>query len=423
MSNDPRNRRVVVTGIGTINPLGQTKDETWQNVKNGVSGIAHITRFDTTGHKTTFAAEVKEFDAAGRFGRKEARRTDIVIQHAWAAAQEAIKDSNFESIDAETKRNCGVILGTGLGGITSAEQGILVQNGRGPSKVSPYFVPMMLLDSVPARISLEYGLCGPNMSIATACASATNAIGEAAQMIRYGGHDLMVTGGADSTITPTVLAGFNNMGALSTRNDDPATACRPFTASRDGFVMGEGAAIFVLEELEHAKKRGAHIYGEVAGYGTSADAFHITAPDENGTGAIRSMQIALDRAGLTPSEIDYINAHGTSTQLNDAMETKAIKSLFGESAYGVAINSTKSMHGHLLGAAGAVEFMLSLCAMQDNFVPQTINYEDPDPELDLDYTGAAPKQMEVNTFMSNSFGFGGHNATLIGRKIPPAALV
>jgi len=417
MSNDPRNRRVVVTGIGTINPLGQTKEETWENVKNGVTGIAPITRFDTTGHKTTFAAEVKGFDAVGRFGRKDARRTDVVIQHAWAAAQEAIEDCDFESIDSEIRRRCGVIMGTGMGGITSTEQNVSVHNERGPGKVSPHFVPMMLLDSVPARISLQHGLCGPNMSIATACASGTNAIGEAAQMVRYGGYEMMVAGGADAALTPTILAGFNNMGALSTWNHDPTGACRPFTASRNGFVMGEGATIFVLEELEHAKKRGAKIYGEVLGYGTSADAFHITAPHADGDGAFHSMKQALDRAGLIPADIDYINAHGTSTQLNDAMETKAIKNLFGESAYEVAINSTKSMHGHLLGAAGAIEFMISLLAMRDGFVPQTLNYEDPDPELDLDYTGEAPKHIEINTVMSNSFGFGGHNATLIGRKV------
>lgn len=417
MSTDLSKRRVVVTGIGTINPLGNSKKDSWENIKKGVSALAPITRFDTTGHKTTFAAEVKDFDPIAHFGRRDARRTDVVIQYAWAAAREALADCDFESIDAETRRRCGVIIGTGLGGVGSTETSVTVHNEKGPGKVSPHFIPMMLPDSIPARISLEYGLCGPNIAIATACASSTNSIGEAAQMVKYGGYDVMVGGGAESTINPTILAGFNNMGALSTWNHDPQSACRPFTASRNGFVMGEGATIMVLEELEHALKRGVHIYGEVAGYGTSADAYHVTAPHVDGLGAYYSMQLALERANLSTNEIDYINTHGTSTKLNDEMETKAIKKLFGDSAYKTALSSTKPMHGHLLGGAGALEFMIALLAMQDGFVPQTLNYEDPDPELDLDYSGAGPKEIEINTAMSNSFGFGGHNATLIARKV------
>ena len=417
MSNESNNRRVVVTGIGTINPLGNTKKETWKNVQDGVSALAPITKFDTTDHKTTFAAEVKDFDAVGRFGRRDARRTDPVIQYAWAAAEEAFADCDFESIDPEIRRQCGVVLGIGLGGFTATEESVRVQNERGPSKVSPHFMPMMLADSIPARISLHYGLCGPNMAIATACASSTNSIGEAMHMVKYGGYDVMVTGGAESTITPTIFAGFNNMGALSTWNHDPKGACRPFTSSRNGFVMGEGATIFVIEELEHAKARGVKIYAEIAGYGTSADSYHVTAPHIEGTGAYESMKLALKRAGMAPNEIDYINTHGTSTKLNDAMETKAIKNLFGEYAYEMAISSTKPMHAHLLGGAGALEFMIALQAMEHSYVPQTLNYDDPDPELDLDYTGNTPKHLELSSVMSNSFGFGGHNATLIGRKV------
>ncbi|MEM8859738.1 MAG: beta-ketoacyl-ACP synthase II [Chloroflexota bacterium] len=417
MNSDPRLRRVVVTGIGTINPLGNTKEETWKSVKNGVSAIAPITRFDTTGHKTTFAAEVKDFDPVAHFGRRDARRTDPATQYAWAAAQEALADCDFDSIEADTRRRAGVVIGTGLAGFTATEDNLRVHNERGPGKVSPHFIPMMLPDSIPARISLEYGLSGPNLAIATACASSTNSIGEAAQMVKYGGYDVMVTGGSESTINSTILAGFNNMGALSTWNHDPQKACRPFTASRNGFVMGEGATIMVIEELEHAKRRGAQIYGEIAGYGTSADAYHVTAPHAEGAGAVESMKLAIERAGININEVDYINAHGTSTQLNDAMETKAIKTLFGERAYEMAISSTKSMHAHLLGGAGALEFMIALFAMRDGYVPQTLNYDDPDPELDLDYSGNSPKHLELNTVMSNSFGFGGHNATLIGRKI------
>lgn len=417
MSKDPSARRVVVTGMGTINPLAHTKEETWAKIQQGQSGLAPITRFDTTGHKTTFGAEVKDFDAEGRFGRRDARRTDPSIQYAWAAAEEALADCDFNSIDPEIRRRAGVIFGVGLGGFTSTESNVRTYEDRGPSRVSPHFIPMMLPDSVPARISLQFGLCGPNMAIATACASSTNSIGEAAQMVKYSGYDVMVTGGAESTMNPTILAGFNNMGALSTRNDDPTAACRPFSKSRDGFVMGEGATVLVLEELEHAKARGAHIYGEVAGYGSTSDAFHVTAPHEDGLGAIESMQLALDRANMRVGDIDYINAHGTSTKLNDAMETKAIKHLFKEAAYDVAISSTKGHHGHLLGGAGALEFMISLLAMEDGLAPATLNHDDPDPELDLDYTGNIPKPMEINSVMSNSFGFGGHNATLIGRKL------
>ncbi|MFK7803483.1 MAG: beta-ketoacyl-ACP synthase II [Anaerolineae bacterium] len=420
MSKDPAKRRVVVTGMGTINPLANTKDETWIKIQQGLSGLAPITRFDTTDHKTTFGAEVKDFDAEGRFGRRDARRTDPSIQYAWAAAEEALADCDFDSIAPEIRRRAGVILGVGLGGFTTVEENVNTLNNRGPSRVSPHFIPMMLPDSVPARVSLQFGLCGPNMSIATACASSTNAIGEAANMVKFSGYDVMVTGGSESTMTPTILAGFNNMGALSTWNHDPLSACRPFSENRNGFVMGEGAAVLVLEELEHALARGVHIYGEIAGYGTSSDAFHVTAPQEDGLGAVESMQLALDRAGMSPADVDYINAHGTSTKLNDAMETKAIKHLFKEAAYDVAISSTKANHGHLLGATGALELMISLLAMENSFAPPTLNYDSPDPELDLDFTGNTPKQMEINSIMSNSFGFGGHNATLIGRKVNSA---
>ncbi|MEM7798050.1 MAG: beta-ketoacyl-ACP synthase II [Chloroflexota bacterium] len=417
MPNQNNERRVVVTGMGTVNALGHDVDTTWEKIRAGVSGIDKITQFDASEHKTQIAAEVKGFDPIPLMGKRDARRTDRATQLAWAAADEALTDANFEQIPEEVRASAGVILGTGIGGIHATETNDKILREKGPSRLSPHFIPMMLADSIPARISLAYTLRGPNMAIATACASSTNAIGEAAQMIKYRGYDLMVTGGSEATITPLIIAGFNVMGAMSTWNHDPQRASRPFDLERNGFVPGEGAAILVLEELEHAKARGAHIYAEIAGYGTSADAYHVTAPQEDGEGAIRSMNLALEQAGLQPQEIDYMNAHGTSTQLNDRMETNAIKRLLGEDAYNLSISSTKSMHGHLLGATGALEMVISISAMNANIVPPTTNYTTPDPDLDLDYTVNGAKPKTINTFMSNSFGFGGHNATLIARTV------
>ncbi len=410
-------RRVVVTGMGTINPLGHTVQETWDNAVNGRSGIGPLTQFDTTDHKTQFGGEVKGFDAEEVFGRRDARRMDRVTQLAMYAARQALDDARFDQVEEETRRRTGVIIGSGIGGIASTLENQNLMLDKGPSRVSPHFIPMMLPDSIPARISLEWGLCGPNMSIATACASSTNAIGEAAGMIAYGGYDMMLTGGAEAALLPVVIAGFNVMGAMSTWNDRPLEACRPFDLDRNGFIPSEGAAILMLEDYEHAVARGASIYGEVIGYGATADAYHVTAPREDGAGAAESMRIALERSGLKSTDIDYINAHGTSTELNDRMETLAIKDVFGEHAYDLAVSSTKSMHGHLLGGAGALECLISLMAMAHSLLPPTLNYTTPDPELDLDYVPNQARSKNIRAFMSNSFGFGGHNATLICAKV------
>ncbi len=417
MSQNGHGSRVVVTGLGTINPLGLTVEETWDSVVNGRTGIARLTHFDPSEHKTQFGGEVKGFDQEEHFGRREARRMDRGSALALAATEQALADTNIEAVDPEIKRRIGVIIGTGIGGVGTTVTNQDTYRDKGPLRVSPHFIPMMLPDTTPAKISLTWGFCGPNMAIATACASSTNAIGEAARMVQYGGYKMMIAGGTEAALVPSVLAGFNVMGAMSTWNDRPQEACRPFDSERNGFVPGEGAAVVILEELEHALARGAHIYGELIGYGASADAFHITAPKEDGSGAAESMQLAIDRAGIAPDGIDYINAHGTSTVLNDRMETRAIKNVFGESAYDVAISSTKSMHGHLLGGAGALEVTISLLAMKNSMLPPTLNYTTPDPELDLDYVPNTARPKEIRAFMSNSFGFGGHNATLLFRKV------
>jgi 3-oxoacyl-[acyl-carrier-protein] synthase II len=405
-------RRVVITGLGTVNPLGNSVTATWEKAAAGKSGIAPITAFDASHHKTKIAGEVKDFSPDALFGHREARRMDRVSQLGLAAAAQALEDAGL-AINDDNRDRIGVVLGNGMGGLATTVENAHTYQDRGPGRVSPFFVPMMLPDTVPAVISITYGCRGPNMSIATACASSNNAIGEATRMIQYGTADVMISGGSEACVLPLSLAGFNVMHALSTRNDSPETASRPFDKDRDGFVPSEGAAVLILEELEHALARGAHIYGELLGYGTSADAYHISAPAENGAGAVQSMRMALKDAGLTPADINYINAHGTSTPLNDKSETAAIKSIFGEHAYRLPISSTKSVHGHLMGAAGALEALIALKAMEHNLIPPTANYEIPDPECDLDYVPNEARPATINTLMSNVFGFGGHNATII----------
>jgi len=403
---------VVITGLGAITPLGNDVTTTWETCVAGKSGVARITLFDPTPFGTQFAAEVKGFDPEAHLGRKEARRMDRFTQFAVVASQQALQDACL-ALDHEDRNNIGVIIGSGIGGIGTITASVDVMRERGPGRVSPFFVPMMLPDTAAGQVAITFGLKGPNMCVTSACASSANAIGEATEMIRRGAADVILAGGAEAGIVPVALAGFNVMGAVSTRNDAPGRASRPFDAQRDGFVMGEGAAILVLEALEHAQARDAHIYAEVLGYGASADAFHITAPDETGDGAARAMRLALADAGLPPEAVGYINAHGTSTILNDKTETQAIKQVFGERAYDLPISSTKSMHGHLLGAAGAVEAVICVKALQTGVLPPTINYEYPDPECDLDYIPNTARHMRVRLVMSNSFGFGGHNASLL----------
>ncbi len=406
-------RRVVFTGLGVISPVGHDVNTTWEAVLAGKSGIGPITLFDPSDLKTQFAAEVKEFDAEALFGAREARRMDRFSQFSLTAAQQAVEDSGL-NLEQEDLSRIGVVMGSGIGGIGAMLDSAEKMFEIGSKGVSPHMVPMMLPDTSPAKIAIAMGLRGPNMSIATACASGNNAIGESAEMIRRGAADVMLSGGGEAGINRLTVAGFNNMGAISRRNDDPQAACRPFDTDRDGFVIGEGSAVLVLESEEHALARGARIYGEVLGYGTSADAYHITAPDENGLGAIQAMKAALANAGLTPQDIDYINAHGTSTQLNDVSETKAIKAVFGEHAYQVPVSSTKSMTGHLLGAAGAIEALFCTKVVETGTLPPTINHHTPDPECDLDYVPNQARQLDsVRAALSNSFGFGGHNACLV----------
>ena len=404
--------RVVVTGLGAITPLGSDVPSTWQALVEGRSGAGRITAFDPSEIKCQIAAEVKNYDPKNYFSGKEARRLDRYSQFAMIAADEALKDSGLEITAANAER-VGVIVGTGIGGIGTLIQEFEVMLEKGPNRVSPFFVPMMLADIAPGLIAIKHGAKGPNMVVTSACASSANAIGEAMRMIRNGDADAIVAGGSESGILPLAVAGFAVMQAISARNDDPEHASRPFDAERDGFLPAEGAAFVILESLSRARARGARIYGEVAGYGATADAFHITAPAESGEGAARAMQLALQDAGLTPADIDYVNAHGTSTPLNDAMETLAIKSVFGERAYQVPVSSIKSMLGHLLGAAGAVEGIASLKTIETGIIPPTINYETPDPACDLDYVPNKARDAEVHTVISNSFGFGGHNASLV----------
>lgn len=411
-------RRVVVTGMGCISPLGNEVETLWQNIKSGISGVGPITHYDSSEFKTHFAAEVKEFDPQSLFGNREARRMDRFTQFALAAAQQAFNASNL-LLDEDLRDRIGVVIGTGIGGMGTLFEQIQVFLDRGPNRVSPFLVPMMLPDSGAGIIAIQLGIRGPNFAVVTACATGTNAIGEATEVIRRGQADVMLAGGSEAVIVPIAMASLGVMGALSTRNDDPQQASRPFDRDRDGFVMGEGAAVLTLEALEFAQQRGAPILAEVIGYGTTNDAYHISAPAENGAGAARCMQMALLNADLQVEAIDYINAHGTSTPLNDKSETAAIKTVFKQHAYQIPISSTKSMTGHLLGASGAVEALLSIKTIETGFIPPTINYEFADPDCDLDYVPNKARQVKVRTVMSNSFGFGGHNATIILSRYDP----
>jgi len=395
-----------------VTPVGNSAEATWQSLVSGQSGVSGITRFDASDLRTRIAAEVKDFDPVALFGAREARRMDRFTQFALAAALEALDDSGL-TINESNAARVGAIIGSGIGGVGTLIEEAYKAVEKGEQWTSPHMVPMILPDTAPGKIAIELGARGPNMSIATACASSTNAIGEAAATIQRGAADVIITGGAEAGILKLVIAGFSNMGALSQRNDEPERASRPFDRDRDGFVAGEGATILILESEEHARARGARIYAEVLGYGASADAYHITAPLENGEGAIIAMKQALATAGIQPSDVDYLNAHGTSTDLNDRSETRAIKHVFGEAAYDLPISSTKSMTGHLMGAAGALEALACVMAIQTNCIPPTINYENPDPELDLDYVPNEARSVDVRIAMSNSFGFGGHNASLV----------
>lgn len=408
-------RRVVITGYGCVSPVGNDVETLWKNISQGVSGVGYITHFDTTDFKTKIAAEVKNFDAVALFGRKAARRMDRFVQFAVGSAFQAAEKAKLTIVDSIRDR-IGVIIGAGIGGMETVTKQFDVFRDRGPSRVSPFMVPMMLPDTSAAEVAIHLGVKGLNMAIVTACATGTNAVGEATEAIRRGWIDAAFAGGSEAVIIPIAVAGLINMGALSSRNDEPEKASRPFDLNRDGFVISEGGAVLVLEELEFAKKRGANILAEVSGYGANNDAFHMTAPAINGEGAAKCMENALKDADLSIDDIDYINAHGTSTYLNDRSETAAIKTVFGEKAYDVPISSTKSMTGHLLGGSGALEAVICTKAIENALIPPTINYETKDPECDLDYVPNKARQKELNHVMSNSFGFGGHNATIILSK-------
>lgn len=413
-------KRVVVTGLGAITPLGKTMPETWQAMISGVSGAGPITRFDTSKFKSTFACEVKNYDPTDYFEKKDARKYDLFAQFALIAAKEAISDAGLEP-EKENLDRIGVIWGAGIGGIDTFEQEVInFANGDGTPRFNPFFIPKMIADLSAGHISLMYGFRGPNYCTVSACASSTNAIADAFNLIRLGKTDVFVCGGSEAAITSAGVGGFNALHAISTRNDDPMTASRPFSKSRDGFVMAEGGACLILEELDHALARGAKIYAEVVGMGMSADAHHMTAPHPEGLGATAVMRNALDDAGMKPEDIDYINVHGTSTPLGDIAEIKAIKNVFGDHAYKLNISSTKSMTGHLLGAAGAVEALASIMAIVNDIVPPTINFTegDEDPEIDyaLNFTFNKAQKRTVNAALSNTFGFGGHNASIIVKK-------
>ena len=408
-------KRVVITGLGCISPLGNTVQTLWENIIQGKSGVDYITHYDTSEQKTKIAAEVKDFDSDALFGSREARRMDRFAQYALATAMQAVEDANLDISDSNRDR-IGVVVGSGIGGVGTLFDNIKLFLERGPSRVSPFMVPMMLPDTGAGMIAINLGVRGPNMAVVTACATGTNALGEAAEIIRRGQADVMLAGGSEAAVIPIAIAGLTVMTALSNRQDEPQRASRPFDLERDGFVMGEGSATLVLESLEYAKSRNAPILAELIGYGSTNDAYHISAPAEDGVGAALCMRMALEQASLSVDQIDYINAHGTSTRLNDKSETAAIKAVFGEQAYEIPISSTKSMTGHLLGASGALEALICVKTIQDQILPPTINYEYPDPDCDLDYVPNKARRAEVQRVMSNSFGFGGHNATIILSK-------
>ena len=413
-----KQRRVVVTGLGSVTALGPDVKTFWSNILAGKSGISTIERVDTSDITTRIAAEIKDFDIEQYMSRREARRLDRSAQFFWVATKEALEDAGISYAEDEPAAlRAGVLAGTGIGGVETFEEQMNVLTERGPSRMSPVGIAMIISNMAGGIVSIDFHLYGPNSTVVTACAASANAIGDAAAVIQRGAADVMVAGGGEASITRFALGGFAQARALSTNNDDPQGASRPFDLHRDGFVMGEGAAVLVLEEYEHAKARGADIYGEVLGYGMSADGYHITLPRPGGAGAARAMQAALAEAEVSPEDLSYINAHGTSTPANDATETAAIKLALGDAAYAVPVSSTKSMTGHLLGAAGAIEAVSCLLAMRDNVLPPTINYTTPDPECDLNYVPNEARETEVTTAMSNSFGFGGHNVSLVFGKV------
>ncbi|MBI2329166.1 MAG: beta-ketoacyl-ACP synthase II [Chloroflexi bacterium] len=414
-----RDNRVVVTGIGILCPLGLDMATTWENLIAGKSGIDYITLFDTEPFETKFAGEVKGFDPLNYIDRKEARRMDRFAQLSVAASRGAVEQSGIQ-INSTNQDDIAIVVGSGIGGLTTLFEQTKVLLEKGPSKVSPFLVPMMISDMAAAQVSIALGVKGPNLCTTSACSSSSDAIGVAYELIKRGGVEAAIAGGSESVINPIGVSSFNALKALSTRNEAPQLASRPFDAERDGFVISEGACLFILESLAHAQKRGANILSEIIAYGASADAFHITQPDGDGAGAVRAMRLALKKAELAPTDIDYINAHGTSTPLNDKTETMAIKTVFGDYAYRLPISSTKSMTGHLVGAAGAVETAVCIMVIQHGIIPPTINLTHPDPECDLDYVPNVARQAKVTTTLSNSFGFGGHNSVLILRKYSEA---
>jgi 3-oxoacyl-[acyl-carrier-protein] synthase II len=409
-------RRVVVTGVGVVSPLGTGNKKNWDALMAGKSGIDRITRFDATEFPVQIAGEVKDFNPEDFIEKKEIKKMDLFIQYALAAAQFAMEDSGL-TVTEENAERVGVLVGAGLGGLPTIERYHLALQEGGYRKISPFFIPMLIVNLAPGHISIKYGAKGPNVSSVSACATGTHSIGDAYHMIRRGDADAMIAGGTESTVTPLAIGGFAVMKALTSRNDDPATASRPFEKNRDGFVLSEGAGIVVLEEYEAAKKRGAKIYAEVVGYGLTGDAYHLTQPAPEGEGAARCMQMALRTAGIEPEMVDFINAHGTSTPFNDLYETMAIKKVFGAHSKKLMVSSTKSMTGHLLGAAGGIEAVYTMMSMEKGIATPTMNYVDPDPECDLDYVPNTPRDAEITCAMSNSFGFGGTNATLLFRKI------
>ncbi len=408
-------RRVVVTGMGLVIPTGIGVQTAWKNVCEGRSGIGPLTRFDSNGFETRIAAEVKNFNPELYIDKKEIKKMDLFIQYAIGAAQEALEDAQL-SITPENSEQIGVIVGTGLGGLPSIERYHKVLLERGPSRITPFFIPMLIANMASGQIAIQFGPKGPNTCVVTACATGAHCVGDAFRAIVYGDAEAMITGGTEANITPLTIGGFNAMKALSTRNDQPERACRPFEKNRDGFVVAEGSGILILEELQFALKRKARIHGELIGYGYTGDAYHITAPSPDGDGAIRCMKMAMKDARLKPEDVDYINAHGTSTSLNDLTETVAIKSVFGEHAKRVPVSATKSMTGHLLGAAGSTEAIFTVLSLRDGIIPPTINYEEADPQCDLDYVPNVARRKPLKIAMSNAFGFGGTNATLVFRK-------
>ena len=411
-------RRVVVTGLGVISPVGNDAATTWRALLDGVSGADAITQFDATNFPVRFGCEVKGFDPLAYMDRKEAKRTDLYTQYALAASVQAMRDACLEPGSFDPL-NTGVIIGSGIGGLKIFEAQHDVYRERGPSKISAFFIPMFISDMAAGVVSMRFGAKGPNYATVSACSTSAHALGDAFRTIQYGDADVMITGGSEAAITPMAIGGFANMQALSERNDSPKTASRPFDKERDGFVMGEGAGVVILEELEHAKRRGARIYAEMVGYGATGDAYHMTQPAPEGEGAQRSMTRALKDAGARPDEVQYINAHGTSTPYNDLNETLAIKAVFGDAARQLLVSSTKSATGHTLGAAGGIEFVICALAVQEGVAPPTINYTTPDPECDLDYVPNAPVERDIDLALSNSFGFGGHNVTLAVRRYRP----